>query len=49
MPLVQTLVRDVDLFQSPRALVLPKVKFGQVKPDGLGRIDTADSDLMHHQ
>ena len=37
------------LFPKPRALVLPKVKFGQVKPDGLGRIDTADSDLMHHQ
>ena len=25
------------------------VKFGQSKPDGLGHIDTADSDLMHHQ
>ena len=25
------------------------VKLGQSKPDGLGRIDTADSDLMHHQ
>ena len=25
------------------------IKFGQSKPDGLGRIDTADSDLMHHQ
>ena len=24
------------------------VKFGQAKPDGLGHIDTADSDLMHH-
>ena len=24
-------------------------KFGQTKPDGLGHIDTADSDLMHHQ
>ena len=24
------------------------VKFGQAKPDGLGRIDTADSDFMHH-
>ena len=33
----------------PRALVLPVVKFGQSKPDGLGHIDTADSDLMHHQ
>ena len=36
-------------FPKPRALVLPVVKFGQAKPDGLGRIDTADSDLMHHQ
>ena len=33
----------------PRALVLPMVKFGQSKPGGLGHIDTADSDLMHHQ
>ena len=32
-----------------RALVLPMVKFGQSKPDGLGHIVTADSDLMHHQ
>ena len=36
-------------FPEPRALVLPMVKFGQTKPDGLGRIDTADSDLVHHQ
>ena len=36
-------------FPKPRALVLPMVKFGNTKPDGLGRIDTADSDLMHHQ
>ena len=36
-------------FPKPRALVLPIVKFGQSKPDGLGHIDTADSDLMHHQ
>ena len=36
-------------FPKPRALVLPMVKFGQSKPDGLGHIDTADSDLMHHQ
>ena len=36
-------------FPKPRALVLPMVKFGQPKPDGLGYIDTADSDLMHHQ
>ena len=36
----------------PRAgtgLVLPMVKLGQSKPDGLGHIGTADSDLMHHQ
>ena len=25
------------------------IRFGQSKPDGLGYIDTADSDLMHHQ
>ena len=37
------------VFPQPRAMVLPMVKFGQSKPDGLGRIDTADSDLMHHQ
>ena len=36
-------------FPKPRALVLPMVKFGQSKPDGLGYIDTVDSDLMHHQ
>ena len=32
-----------------RAIVLPMVKFGQSKPDGLGYIDTVDSDLIHHQ
>ena len=36
-------------FPKPRALVLPMVKLGQSKPGGLGRIDTVDSDLMHHQ
>ena len=36
-------------FPKPRALVLPIVKFGQSKLDGLGYIDTVDSDLMHHQ
>ena len=35
-------------YPKPRVLVLPMVKFGQAKPEGLGRIDTADSDLMHH-
>ena len=37
------------LFPKARALVLSMVKFGQAKPDGLGHIDTVDSDLMHHQ
>ena len=36
-------------FPNPPALVLFMVKFGQFKPDGLGHIDTADSDFMHHQ
>ena len=36
-------------FPKPRALVLPLVHFGQSKPVGHGYIDTADSDLMHHQ
>ena len=36
-------------FPKPRALVLPMVKFGQARPDGLGRIDTADSDLTQHK
>ena len=36
-------------FPKPRALVLPMVKFGQSKSDGLGHIATVDSDLMHHQ
>ena len=36
-------------FPKPRALVLPLVHFGQSKPEGHSGIDTADSDLMHHQ
>ena len=36
-------------FPRPFALVLPVVTFGQSKPDGLGHLDTADSDLVHHQ
>ena len=47
--LVQILVQELVRFPKPRALVLPVVKFGQSKPDGLGYIDTVDSDLMHHQ
>ena len=37
------------LFPKPRALVLPLVHFGQSKPEGHSGLDTADSDLMHHQ
>ena len=36
-------------FPKPRALVLPLVHFGQSKPGGYTGLDTADSDLMHHQ
>ena len=36
-------------FPKPRALVLPLVHFGQSKPEGHSGLDTADSDLMHHQ
>ena len=36
-------------FPKPRALVLPLVQFGQSKLDGHSGLDTADSDLMHHQ
>ena len=36
-------------FPKPRALVLPLVHFGQSKPEGHNGLDTADSDLMHHQ
>ena len=36
-------------FPKPRALVLPLVIFGQSKPDGHSGLDTADSDIMHHQ
>ena len=36
-------------FPKPRALVLPLVHFGQSKPEGDSGLDTADSDLMHHQ
>ena len=47
--LVQILVQGLVLFPKPRALVLPLVHVGQSKPDGHGYINTADSDLMHHQ
>ena len=36
-------------FPKLRALVLPLVHFGQSKPEGHTGLDTAASDLMHHQ
>ena len=36
-------------FPNPLALVLPLVHFGQSKPERHSGLDTADSDLMHHQ
>ena len=47
--LIQILVQGLVLFPKPRALVLPLVHFGQSKPEGYTGLDTADSDLMHHQ
>ena len=40
---------DAGLFPNSRAVVLPMVKSGQPKSNGLGPIATADSDLMHHK
>ena len=36
-------------FPKPRALVPPLVHYGQSKPEGHTDLDTAVSDLMHHQ
>ena len=36
-------------FPEPRALIFPLVHFGQSKPEGHTGLDTADSDLVHHQ
>ena len=47
--LIQMHVQGLVPFPKPRALVLPLVHFGQSKPDGHTGLDTADSDLMHHQ
>ena len=47
--LVRTPRAGTGPFPKTRTLVLPMVKFGQSKPDGLGYIDTLDSDLMHNQ
>ena len=46
--LIQMLVQGLFLFPKPHALVLP-FHFGQSKPEGHTGLDTADSDLMHHQ
>ena len=47
--LLQILVEGLFLFRNRVALVLPLVHFGQSKPEGHSGLDTADSDLMHHQ
>ena len=48
--LVQILVQELVLFLNREPLFFFLwSKFGQPKPDGLGYIDTVDSDLMHHQ
>ena len=47
--LIQMLMQGLFHLPKPRALVLPLVHFGQSKPDGHTGLDTADSDLMHHQ
>ena len=43
--LVQILVQELVLFLNQKPWFFPVVKFGQSMPDGLGHIDTADSDL----
>ena len=49
IPSVQTHVRDVYLFQSLAPWHTPWSDLAIPNPDGLGHLDTADSDLMHHQ
>ena len=45
--LVQILQQELVLFLNLGPWLLPMVKFGQAKPVGLGRIDTADSDHQY--
>ena len=47
MPSAQT--HKLVVVPSRRSLVLSVGSFGQAKPAGLGHIDNAESDLMHHQ
>ena len=47
--LVRILVQGLVLSLNREPLFFLWFKFGQSKPDGHGYIDTADSDLMHHQ
>ena len=42
-------VSPSDILSSSGSLLLPLVHFGQSKPEGHSGLDTADSDLMHHQ
>ena len=46
---VQILEEELVLFLNHEPWFFLWSKFGQSKPGGLGHIDTADSDLMHHQ
>ena len=47
---VEAVLRDQASRGQIRIYMEPVAKkLWQAKPDGLGRIDTADSDLMHHQ
>ena len=46
---VQILEQELVRFLNHEPWFFLWSKFGQSKPDGLGHIDTADSDLMHHQ
>ena len=47
--LVQILVQELVLFLNHEPWFLLWSNSVKSKPDGLGHIDTADSDLMHHQ
>ena len=47
--LLQILVQDLFLFLNHVLTFFPWSTFGQSKPEGYTGLDTADSDLMHHQ
>ena len=46
---MQILEQELALFLNHKPWFFPWSKFGQSIPDGLGHIDTGDSDPMHHQ